>query len=447
MRGMAPVLAMLVALALWTGTADAYASREAVGDLAAQADQGPSTLRCDLCVAASETLASTSLTSVHGNPLRYTDPDGRCAFDSTGRLNCLEQGSGADIFETTKIIDQGTNAAFANGQYAKGSFGVLMGTVGRFAQLPFYAGHAIFAMPYNAGLDAATPFVDAAMTGQWAKLDSNRAVQGFAQIALIGLGKFAPAPTAPTAAGRLAQAGGTGAWFGSTFDFTEQQKALGAGTQEEFSIGQNLGAAALGFGLGGIFQVGAGRDYAALRTEIDNFTPARPSGLMNRMNELMRERSQTGTWDLGALQQRLLQSEGESAGALGSWRPGLMSAVRRPSPTVPGGIEIEVSLTRDAGGIIGTYSPATADLYVEMVNVVPAFERQGYSRMLYRALLEASGDVRTVTGKMSIDNMASIRAGGIQAAPRTIVLTELGFTEHSFDEATRVAVARRPTGR
>ncbi len=70
-RGMATATTVLLVLAIfWAGTAEAYASREAVGGLAAQVDQAPSTLRCDLCVAASETLASTSLTSVHGNPLR-----------------------------------------------------------------------------------------------------------------------------------------------------------------------------------------------------------------------------------------------------------------------------------------------------------------------------------------------------------------------------------------
>jgi hypothetical protein len=73
---------------------------------------------------------------------------------------------------------------------------------------------------------------------------------------------------------------------------------------------------------------------------------------------------------------------------------------------------------------------------------------------LYRSLIEAAGDVETITGKMAFSNAEAIRkTGDFLQTPRAKALNRLGYTEHTYippatgDKANGVLVSRKPSKR
>lgn len=112
------------------------------------------------------------------------------------------------------------------------------------------------------------------------------------------------------------------------------------------------------------------------------------------------------------------------------------------------GNEFSVDLydgNRHAGGIIGTFDPGSGDLYVDYINVFDGYTGKRLQDDLYDALIGAAGDVKSITGKLLGSNLIAIqKAGGdVGAAPRVKALTRLGWTEHSYDPVTGLAVSRR----
>jgi hypothetical protein len=224
-------------------------------------------------------------------------------------MQFLTQGPGASLQRTTEAIDQFTDNAIAQGEYGKAAIGVASGVATRLLTVPFYAGQFVFGAPWNAAQDFAQPFGEVlANDGNWSKFNRVQSLVGLEQLALIGLGAKVPVPNAATALGRVAQAAGAGGWFGSAFDITEQQRAIGAGEQADFNFGQNLRATTLGGVLGGGLQ--AGGDAPQLMSELKPYADDLNRAVSKLGNSL---NSGPNLFGAGSIKQRFPDAGGGAA--------------------------------------------------------------------------------------------------------------------------------------
>jgi hypothetical protein len=100
------------------------------------------------------------------------------------------------------------------------------------------------------------------------------------------------------------------------------------------------------------------------------------------------------------------------------------------------------------GQIEATYNAATQDLFIDLV--LAAKKSQGVGTALYTEALSYAtsriGRVESVSGRMAMDNASALAVskGDIRATPRAKILDKLGFTEHSYNPSSKVAVSKRP---
>ncbi len=96
----------------------------------------------------------------------------------------------------------------------------------------------------------------------------------------------------------------------------------------------------------------------------------------------------------------------------------------------------------DVGALAATYAAESQSLHIDFVGV--ATKGQGIGTQLYKQALSAAGDVNEVVGTAALDNAAAISQGGILKAPRTRILQELGFTEHTYDATNATMKSKKP---
>ncbi|XYH99955.1 RHS repeat-associated core domain-containing protein [Sorangium sp. So ce1128] len=108
------------------------------------------------------------------------------------------------------------------------------------------------------------------------------------------------------------------------------------------------------------------------------------------------------------------------------------------------GGRINISIRSARGKILGTYDPKTGNLHINDVAAAP--KRQGGGTELYGQIIaeaSARGQVKSVSGYMSMDNRMSGKKS-ISETPRAKTLDKYGYTQHSYDPATKRAVSRKP---
>jgi len=116
------------------------------------------------------------------------------------------------------------------------------------------------------------------------------------------------------------------------------------------------------------------------------------------------------------------------------------------------------------GGVIKIIHPANADAFImgrvsgtnlELMNVHMPFEMRGkgLSKQLYQALVKEAGDIRSISGELMHTNKMVIRdlvdeglSAGQAAAltPSARARAAAGFTQHSYDAATRILTSSKP---
>ncbi|HYH98779.1 RHS repeat-associated core domain-containing protein [Hyalangium sp.] len=141
----------------------------------------------------------------------------------------------------------------------------------------------------------------------------------------------------------------------------------------------------------------------------------------------------------------LIATEDHPAGKPEARAMGGHQALPRLGEPIRNGNEIEIQLSENAGGIIGEFNPQSGDLYVHIINVVDKHKRQGLSIELYRKLIESANNVESITGKMAFDNANAIqKTGDFRKTPRARALSQLGFTEHSYNPVTGILISKKP---
>jgi hypothetical protein len=103
------------------------------------------------------------------------------------------------------------------------------------------------------------------------------------------------------------------------------------------------------------------------------------------------------------------------------------------------------TLTRVNGSTIsGTFDGTSGVLHIRDVWVPEALRRNGIGMQLYKDLIGQYENVQSVTGIAGGKNLSAIQNGSFATAPRVKFLNELGFTEHSLDEASMLMTSSKP---
>jgi RHS repeat-associated protein len=183
------------------------------------------------------------------NPMRYTDPSGRCSVDDRGRMNCLD----AELESTMTAVDVRTDREWNAGNYGEFSRGVAYGLLLRAANIVPRVNQFFWGMPFNAGNDAAAPYARAIETGDWQHFNSAQSIAGFVGIGTMALGAKLPVPNAPTAMGQVGQAAVANGTTMAAAENLRQLASAAAGDSSQLNPMGVLYAGVGGAGFGALF--------------------------------------------------------------------------------------------------------------------------------------------------------------------------------------------------
>lgn len=193
-------------------------------------------------------------TYAHGNPLRYTDPTGRCVpvVQSDGvQFDCRDLQMEQFVSDT----DAQTSRDWEQGNYGNWLGNVGLGVVGRFGLIPSRVNQFVYGNPFNAGSDAVAPYNKAAWSGDWQHFDSAKSIGGWTQIGTTAATTFVPVPNAPTATGRILESALAGATTMGVAEGTRQvATTIATGDSSHLDVSRTVEATATGAVLGAFIQ-------------------------------------------------------------------------------------------------------------------------------------------------------------------------------------------------